>query len=260
MHSTRVDELFRKTLDGEYEDDSPWEAVSKLRRMGTREVFEVASQWCHSPDPLHRARGVDVISQLGKTADHPFNSFQEESFELASRIIKSEKDIRPLSSAIFALGHLDNESAVPLIFSFKNDPSAEIRFAVACALGSYPNQPLSVEALVELMGDEDEDVRDWATFGAGSLGDSDSDELRSALARALDDSLEDVREEALVGLAKRGDLRALTPLIQALDSDAATGLMFEASCYLLGMEGEEPGWTMQDYADALRKRFNIERT
>ena len=68
----------------------------------------------------------------------------------------------------------------------------------------------------------DEDVRDWATFGVGVLGDSDSSTVRDALVRAVNDLNENVREEALVALAKRQDSRALAPLLMALKQPAVT--------------------------------------
>jgi HEAT repeat protein len=56
------------------------------------------------------------------------------------------------------------------------------------------------------MEEAEADVRDWATFGVGVLGDQDSIELRESLRRRLNDSNTDAREEAVVGLAKRNDL------------------------------------------------------
>jgi hypothetical protein len=62
MTMEQIDELFAQTLTGDYDDETPREAVSKLRKMGTREVFNRAAQWCASNDPLRRARGVDVLA------------------------------------------------------------------------------------------------------------------------------------------------------------------------------------------------------
>jgi HEAT repeat protein len=56
--------------------------------------------------------------------------------------------------------------------------------------------------LAKLTADEDEEVRDWATFGLGVLGDIDTVEIREALAARLSDANDDAREEAVVGLAK----------------------------------------------------------
>jgi len=70
----------------------------------------------------------------------------------------------------------------------------------------------SADALLALMQDVDEEVRHWATFGLGVLGDLNSDEIRDALSQRTTDPDSDVREESLVGLAKRKDQR-VTQLI-----------------------------------------------
>jgi HEAT repeats len=255
MPQADIQLLFQRTLEGDYEDEKPWDAVRELRHLGTREVFDVARQWCGSTDPLRRARGLDVIAQLGKTVEHRSNSFPDESYFVVSTLIANEQELRPLSSAIAALGHLDDPRGVPLIAQFQSHPDSEIRFNVTCALGSFPNEPLSVEALIRLIDDEDEDVRDWATFGLGVLGDQDSTEIREALVGALNDSNEDVREEALVALAKRHDLRALSPLLRALEGDCISMCVIEAAYTLLGFEAERKDWATSDYASALRQRF-----
>jgi HEAT repeat protein len=163
-------ELFKRALSTNYEDDTAWEAIHALRRIGTREVFEQAKELCRSSRPLNRARGVDVIAQLGKTVDHAHNSFPEESYSFIASFVQHETDPRPLASAVAALGHLENPLAIPLITNFSSHPDTEVRFDVAFALGCFPNDPISVRTLLVLMQDGDEDVRDWATFGLGVIG------------------------------------------------------------------------------------------
>lgn len=209
MSSPEIDELFAQTLVGDYDDELPWEAVNALRRIGSREVFNRAIAWCKSGNPLERARGADVLAQLGKTMEHQTNNFPEESYIAVSQMLQLENEIQPLSSAIHALGHLDNPAGIPLIVSYQQHPEAEIRFAVACALGAYANDPEAVQALIALTRDADDNVRDWAVFGLGNLGDADSTEIRDALFARLNDSNEEVRDEAMVGLAKRKDTRVL---------------------------------------------------
>jgi HEAT repeat protein len=107
------------------------------------------------------------------------------------------------------------------------------------------------------MQDRDEDVRDWATFGLGVLGNTDSDKIREALLQRLTDSDEDVREEALVGLGKRKDQRVLSTLMTALEQPNTTVRVIETACQMLGMETEPEGWKGIDYAAALRQRFSL---
>lgn len=250
-----MNELFAQTLSGDFDDDAPWEAVSALRRVGTREIFVRAAEWCNSENPLMRARGADVLSQLGKTWEHQSNSFPEESYAVVSTLLQRETELLPLNSAIAALGHIDNALAVPLIAEHRNHASPKIRFAVACALGCYPNDPLAVEALLVLMQDPDADVRDWATFGLGVLGDSDSAEIRDALLMRIGDSDEDAREEATVALSKRKDQRVLIPLIAMLEQSSVPDRAIEAAELLLGGRDEKTERTGSEYAAALRRQF-----
>jgi HEAT repeat protein len=250
-----IDELFTQTLSGGYDDEEPWEAIQALRHIGTREVFERAAEWCQSPNPLARARGADVLAQLGKTTDHPCNSFPEESYAALEQLVRRETEPQPLASAITGLGHLDNPLAIPLIAKFVSHPDAAIRFDVACALGCFPNDPVSAENLLRLMRDVDKDVRDWATFGLGVLGSDDTPEIREALLRCLNDSDEDVWEEAMVGLGKRKDRRVLPALLTALEKPLMTDRIIEAAYLMLGMDKGADGWTAADYATALRRNF-----
>jgi hypothetical protein len=257
MSQPEISHLFELTLDGDYEDDAPWAAVHELRRLGTRDVFETAKMWCQSPDPLHRARGLDVLAQLGRTVEHPHNNFLDESQAVVGALIGNENDPLPLASAIAAMGHFGEPCNVPLIGGFHAHPDSNVRFSVACALGSFADDPRSVETLLRLMRDEDDEVRDWATFGLGVLGNQDSPEIRDALNHALHDTNEDVREEALVGLSKRHDQKALPQLLHALQQDDITVRVTEAASLLLGHEREPEGWTKEDYAVALRRRFSV---
>jgi hypothetical protein len=257
MPQADIQLLFQQSLEGDYEDDAPWDAVCKLRRLGTREVFDIAKEWCGSADPLRRARGLCVIAQLGKNPpEHPRHSFPDDAYSVVSTLILNEQDLRPLDSAIAALGQIDDPRAVPLIANFHSHQDRDIRFSVACSLGSFPNDPLSVTTLLHLMKDDDADVRDWATFGVGVLGDADSPEIRETISSALNDSDEDVREEALVGLAKRHDMRALSSLLRSLEGDDVSMRVIEAAYTMLGFQNERIGWARQDYASALRQQFS----
>src|SRR5205085_12115620 len=187
MALAEIDELFVPTLTGEYDADVPWEAVGKLRNLGTRQVFERAAEWCTLGDPSKRARGADVLAQIGRTAEHPHNNFPEESYSVVSQLAQHEKDPLPLLAAIHALGHIADPRALPLLIENSAHADRDVRFAVALALGNFANDPSSVQALIALMEDPDGGVRDWATFGLGVLGHADSTEIRAALLKRTTD-------------------------------------------------------------------------
>ena len=248
-------ELFARTLEGNYEDEKPWEAVRELHRLGSREVFERAAEWCKSSDPQKRSRGADVLAQLGKTAENPDVQFADEAFAMLSTLLLNDTAPQPMASAIAALGHLGNAGAVPIVAGFRSHASSEVRFDVAFALGCFPDDERAIPALIELMTDAVDDVRDWATFGLGVLGKSDSEAIRNALVRNLSDADLDTREEAMAGLAIRGDECVLGHLRKALRERPNADQLKEAACSLLGLSWEESDREGGALLSALDERF-----
>lgn len=260
MPAETINELFARTLSGDYESDSAWDAVRALRTLGNRDVLGQAAEWCSSQEPLKRARGADILAQLGKTAENPKNAFPEESFAVVIEMLKREIDPLPLASAIHALGHIDGPRAISILVQYRSHPNENVRFAVATALGNFPNDSLAIQALIQLTGDTDDDVRDWATFGLGVQGNQDSPQIREALAARLNDPCKDAREEAMIGLAKRKDQRVLAPLIASLGSEHVPDRAIEAASEMLDQEDEEDEnerWKGMDYAAALKKKFQL---
>ena len=256
-NQSEIETLFERILAGDYDDDEPWEAVRELQTIATGEVFERAAEWCVSNEPLKRARGVDVLAQIGRTADNPVTLFADESFPLLAAILQNDADPRPLGSAIAALGHLKNPAAIPLIIGFRSHPSADLRFDVACALGHFPGDEQSIDALIALMRDEDSDVRDWATFGLGVLGNADNERIRSALYRNVRDSDSATRHEAMAGLAKRGDQRVVRPLMKDLKRWPETIPLKEAACDILGLGWEQCDRPGEELVEELQRRFEV---
>jgi HEAT repeat protein len=257
MDPKQIDEIFAQTLTGDYDDELPWEAVRTLHGIGSREVFDRAAEWCSSDNSLKRARGASVLAQLGRTTDHPSNNFPEECFSVVSTLVQREKEPLPLLSAIHALGHIGNPLAVPLVVEHCLHPSADVRFAVACALGDFANDSHAVEALLALMQDVDDDVRDWATFGLGVQGDLDSDEIRDALWQRTTDLDRNVREEALAGLGKRKDRRSLPAIIAELNQPKISDCVIEAAESFLGKGEDRQNWRPGDYVATLKKQFSL---
>jgi HEAT repeats len=261
VNLSEIDVLFARTLLGGYEGEDAWEAVSALRQDGSREIFERAAAWCLSDDGLKRARAADILCQLRLApmtealSDGPLWLCRDESFALITNLLVNERDPEALGSAISALGHLGNATAIAQILRYQDHPEKDVRFAVTFALGCFPNDPHSVGGLLKLTSDSDADVRDWAIFGLGVLGDMDSTEIRGALLRCLDDVNEDVREEAAVGLGKRLDQRLLPKLRAMLEQPSLKVRVAEAAAALLRLDRDPPEWTAKDYKTALISKF-----
>ncbi len=263
MDFEKMQNLFAQTRLGNYDDEVGWAAVSELRMDGSREIFEYAAGWCHAEEPLKRARAVAILCQLRRaqppdTPHWPEWVFRDESYELITNMLTGEQSPLVLDSAICALGHLNNPQAIPIILGYQGHPDRDVRFAVAVALGSFPNDPRSISGLLKLTTDPCSEVRDWAVFGLGVQGDSDSPEIREALFRCLNDPNVDVREEAAVGLGKRHDLRVLPTLRAMLDGPKVRYRAGEAADALLELHPAPKDWTPADYKAALGAKFNLE--
>jgi len=88
-------------------------------------------------------------------------------------------------------------------------------------------------------------------------GNIDSDEIREALVGLLEDPDEELREEAMVGLGKRKDQRVLSMLLARLERPEISVRVIEVAYLMLEMDNEREGWKGADYAHALRQRFSL---
>jgi HEAT repeat protein len=257
-----IDGLFRQTLEGDYDDEDdeggPWEAVTKLQQIASREVFDKAAQWARNNKPGKRRRGIDILAQLGKTEDHPEVVFAEETYALVASVLEDELDLDVIDSCLVALGHIGNPAAVPLILEHRSNSDPDVRFAVAFALSCFADEPAAIRVLLELMQDSDPDIRDWATFGLGVQGSADTPEIRAALIERLDDGNPDTREEAVAALGKRKELRVLPDLIELLQQEEVSYGVVEAACRLLDLPEINEEWSADDYIDALSTRYAAE--
>lgn len=255
LGTTNIDELFAETLLGDYDDDAPWQAVLSLQKIGSNEVFARAKQFCMSSDAIVRARGIDILAQLG-IAGEQRHIYVEQSKDLIVKILIDDMSEGVIVSAIHALCHLGDISAVESIVKFGTHDCPEIRYAVASGLGSFADDARVITCLLTLMDDPDQEVRDWSTFGLGVQSEADSPEIREALIARLNDIRLETRTEAMAGLAKRGDLRVLPHLLLYFDDDWISSPAVEAAMTLLGMDAEPLEWVSTDYARALREKFS----
>lgn len=212
-------------LDASRDSDERWALVRELHRRGEACVFDAAAAWCASPDPMLRSLGADVLGQLGFEAAHPFGF---ESEPILVRLL-GDSDPEVAAGALIALGHLKRGDPRD-ISTLASHESAEVRHAVAYCLGGREDD-LSLRTLIALSRDAEVDVRDWATFGLGSLADADSPTLREALVARLSDPDAETRCEAMLGLAQRGDERAIPAILEELRGGASR-LAVEASAEL----------------------------
>ncbi|MDX6660546.1 MAG: hypothetical protein QOJ55_1368 [Solirubrobacteraceae bacterium] len=216
MTTASVDELFALARAAE-NDDAYWEAVSALHTRGEKRTFDLASVLCESYAAGERCLGADVLGQLGAA---PGASPAESEFAAASGGVllalleNDEEEPAVLSSAAVGLGHLRDERAIERLAALASHLSPHLRVSVVHGLMGHDDDR-AVSALVRLSADDEGSVRDWATFALGVQIDRDTAEVRDALAARLDDSNLDARAEAIRGLARRRDERALGAALEA---------------------------------------------
>ncbi len=105
---------------------------------------------------------------------------------------------------------------------------------------------MAIRKLIELTRDENPDIRNWATFGLGNIGDKDIPKIREALFERIRDRDKDTRYEAMIGLAKRKDIRIVGIIQSEIESERPWGYVFEAII-------EYP---RRQYLTALKKHWN----
>jgi HEAT repeat protein len=98
-------------------------------------------------------------------------------------------------------------------------------------VNGLPNDdaPGAIAGLIRLTSDDGRDVRDWATFGLGSLTDVDTPELRDALMARMSEDDDEIRGEALIGVARRRRPEALGVVLRELSRPFAGDWAIEAA-------------------------------
>ena len=115
-------------------------------------------------------------------------------------------------------------------------------------LRTRPVDDWDLASLIAMMRDPDNGVRDWATFALAAR-DDDSKEVRQALLDRSTDPDFDARSEAIWGLARRRDPRALPLLLAALEGDEVGTLFVEAAGYLAHAKLVEPLEGLREWWD-----------
>ena len=166
-----------------------------------------------------------------------------ESAALLEEMGERESDPEVLAVIAEAFGHLGEPWGLGWLLRLRRHPDATVRDGVVAALAGRENT-LATDALIELSGDPDGEIRDWATFALGALAPQDSPELRDALAARLEDSGADARIEAVHGLALRGDTRPVEAALALLAAGEQAGSLWtrhaltEAAVRLAALTGD----------------------
>lgn len=203
-----------------------WNIISMLRSRPDESVLNYCINLIKSDIIKEKVAGIDVLAQLGGKE----RSFYKKTIEIFFDIINQEKSSKVLYSALCAISHNSDKLShqqVEKIASFKYHRSSNVRYGVVMSLLGLENHK-AIETLISLSNDMKSDIRDWATFGLGTQINIDNDSIRNALWNRVNDSNQDTKLEAIVGLANRKDFR-IKEIIkrEIIDGEFGT-LIFEA--------------------------------
>jgi HEAT repeat protein len=220
--STPSREVAQKYREANRDDDCDV-SLALLHYRGGDDEFLLGKEYSLSNDAGDRATGADILAQLG-WGDQ---AFQSESVAILTDLL-DDPDSYVIYCAAVGLGHRGATSAIPALLKHAEHPDSQVRDGVVFGLLGHEDDR-AISALIRLAGDEDRDVRNWAVFGLGSQIDADSPEIREALRHALTDPDHEIRGEALVGLAKRGDSSLIPELLFEWRDDNVSILSIEAA-------------------------------
>jgi len=200
------------TKDMDIDNEEDWYPVRSLQyRLAA--IAGQGEQLLESSDAKSRDTAATILGQSSvkekwdtvRCADKLVGALQRETSPLV------------LTSIIHGLGHLHQWRGCEAVLPLRTSPDREVREAVVFCLLRHENRQ-AIDALVQLSSDPDPDVRNWATFGLGSQVEADTPEIRCALAARLNEEDAEIRGEAIVGLAERGDLQVVAPFLKELTS------------------------------------------
>lgn len=198
---------------------------------GTPETdsLRVGLELIASADPVEREAGCEL---LGRVSDH-HEGVRAESAAALVALAGRETTSGVLQALVRAIEKTGDQGGVSVLAGLAVHRDAGIRRQVAesfaYVLTGLPDGR-DIGALIALTRDEDPEVRDWATFTLGSQAAVDSPAIRSTLWKRTADDHAETREEAIRGLARRHDPRAVQLLIELLeDPEGADILTFGAA-------------------------------
>jgi HEAT repeat protein len=242
------------------DQDCRWELIAGVATECPDDVVEACRRLLAGDSAPARTLGADILGRL--SAADP----EARPAVLAVLIHKldAERDPAVLASIVAALGHTGDAEPLARIVRLAEHRDPAVRLAVAFAIATISPQPLGHEArhaLIKLSGDSETEVRDWSTFGLGTLSSDDGPDVRAALLARAGDKNRATRAEALFGLAVRRDPRAVPHLINALQSPNVGGLVLEAAAEAADPRLLPALWALQraGLGDAGRVRRAIDR-
>ena len=220
-----TEKIFTRLLNNKSQR-SYWEYISILRSRPNSDVFRQCIELTASDIPKNRIVGVNILAQLGV----PPRPFYLETINRYFELLENEKESEVIMSILYGIGHNNenlNKAQIKKIYSYADTSSSLIKEGLVFSLLGI-NDANAIKTLIFLSTDKLSYIRDWATFGLGSLIEKNTIEIRNALWKRVNDKHQDTKLEAIVGLAKRKDIRVKKVIKRELLDGEYGILLFEA--------------------------------
>ncbi len=203
-----------------------WNNISELRKRATEEIYDQAYQLAKSEIDKHKIIGIDVLAQLGFDT----RIGKKKTVELYFELLENKQNDEVLFALFFGLSH-NNEnltkSQVLKLIEFMNSENNIVRYSLVSALSGIENEK-AIETLIELSEDNYSSIRNWATFGIGTLSEKNNDQVIAALWKRTKDKHQETKLEAIVGLARRKVVTIKEQIIEELKNGEYGTLLFDA--------------------------------
>ena len=137
-------------------------------------------------------------------------------------------------STLYGISHNNEDLTIEQIHTlieYVGHQNAEIRLSLVHCLFGIETEP-AIRTLIELSKDDDPSIRDWATFGLGTQLEIKSEVISNALWDRVNDENQEVKLEAIVGLAIRGDKGIKEIIINELKRGEHSTVLYDAIEYL----------------------------
>ncbi|MFT5723206.1 MAG: hypothetical protein ACI9JN_000315 [Bacteroidia bacterium] len=191
-----------------------WNNISELRKRATKDIYDHAFKLAKSESDKKKIIGIDVLAQLGFDP----RIRQLETINLYFELLNNKQSDEVIFALFFGIGHNNENLAkkqVSKLIEFKDSKSNDVRYSLVSALSGI-ERLIAIETLIELSEDKFSSIRNWATFGIGTLSEVNNDRIINALWNRTKDKHQETKLEAIVGLAYRNEIVVKGQIIKEL--------------------------------------------
>lgn len=234
MSNSEVIKLFEKAYKAKIDNNNYWNQIFELRKFVTAEMISKCFALINSDDLKSKEIGIDILSQLGQDRKGFATKMLDKIFE----IFETSTDEKLISKSLFAIGHNNKyirDKHFSVLEKFKSSNSTDIRYALTFSLLGIKRKA-AIKILIELAQDKSIRIRDWATFGLGTQIETDTKEIRDILYKNSLSKNDQIRQEAIKGLANRNDERVEELILSELQKENFGTLFFDT---LLNIKNSE---------------------